>query len=181
MKKTTVTIIILSNVILVLLIIIFGIIIFNVRSSNLLKKQTQEFLYNYDLVESEYLKQIKNRDEWRKDFKAETEREKMLLDIIDEDTKLLNECQDQKDKLKKELEIILSQISSKKNNIELYVLAGGSGEDIVDIEPDVYVGIKYNRTLVQTKKVDFYLGGGVAVKIYQNKGMAGTFQLGVRF
>lgn len=176
--KKTVAIIVLCNIILVLLIIIIGIIFF---SKQKLKKQVEEFLYNYELAESEYLQKIKDRDNWRKNFQPQTDKEKELLRIIDEDTKLLKECQKTKQKLKKELETTLSQINRKKNELQLFVLTGLSANTIIDIEPDVYIGLLYNRTLIQTKKVDFFVGGGGAVKVYQNRGGALTIQTGLRF
>lgn len=175
MKKT---IIILSILCFLLLSFIVLENIWFVKKTKRITEKANNILLKYNIKEPLYTQQFENRNKQVDELNNmiyNEDKEKVYKTIINKDTELLNECQNQKEILKISLEKTIEElenINKKKNELVLFMIAGISITKQYNIVPDIYVGLEYNRTLYSGKKIDFALGGGAAVKIYQDIGVA---------
>jgi len=184
MKKfKTIVIIILS----VLLFIVIGIntiqYIFSLKKDKEiagLKLENETIIDNFDKKENVYVNLIADRDKTISDYKLnkpKTEKEIIYYETIKKDTKLIEELREDNKQLKTQLEKTnkaLKSIYYIKHGLSLFALAGIDRE----LEIDVYTGIIYRRYLFKGR---FFIGGGAAIKLYDEIGVSGLFELGFTF
>jgi len=94
-------------------------------------------------------------------------------DIIKADTIIIDNLYDRLNKTNEALKATFSF----QHSLSLFALAG------IDktITPDIYVGVMYRRYFTNCKLIEPFIGGGIAVKIYEDIGGAGLFEVGFKF
>lgn len=173
----------LSISLMVCLIIIF----FNFKSQNNLSDKNDKLLQEYEIKEEIFIKKIENRDKQIKELnktEPKTEKEIIYKKIVEKDTELLNECQNQKELLKNQLEKTNEQYKkqiNKNSGISLYTMAGISNlngyldsYNLNDLNVDLIVGIDYHKYFLNNR---FSLDTGIYVKPYEQVGFG--LKLGV--
>lgn len=175
-----------SKIIIILISIIFILLLFIFLENFLIIKKKSKIILdsdniitNYDIQERYEKALLKKREEKIK-IVYKTKDIIKYKEIIKDDTELINRLTKDKKELRDQLEKSnneLKNINKKKNEIEIF----GFGGIDTELEPDIYIGMKYNRNLYTGNKVDFYIGGGLAVKIYKNYGGAAILDLGIKF
>jgi hypothetical protein len=101
------------------------------------------------------------------------ENEEKYKKIIDADTIIINDLYDRLYKTNK----ALKSIFSFQHSLSIFALGGFD----TTLKPDIYIGIMYRRYFTNLRFIEPFIGGGVAVKIYEDRGGAALFEVGFKF
>lgn len=185
MKKSTITIIILSSVIAMLIALFFTWVFINRGIDNRQVKENKiaiekineqliirgqrikELIDNPVIITTEKLVKMTNHEKDKTILDLQDKNIK-LADIIKQDTFMIESL---KNDLKKTTNILAKSFKTK-HSISLFGLVGIDRS----LDIDIYAGIIYRRYFFEGR---FYIGGGAAIKAYKELGGSVLFEIGV--
>lgn len=177
MKKAK-TIIIIVLVVLLLVGISINVVQYIWRLK--LEKETDVIIENNNKKENVYIDLLQDREKTISEYKLnkpKTEKEIVYYETIKKDTKFIEELRSDNKELKDQLvktNKALKNIYKIKHGLSMFALAGIDR----DLEFDLYTGITYRRYMFNGR---FFVGGGVAVKLYDEIGIGITLEIGINF
>lgn len=176
---------------MVCLIIIFLQFFFPRKKTNKLIKYNDNYIADYDYKKKYDAKKLKDRLEAIKKankIKDDREKAKEYKEIIDNDTDLINDCMEEKEELRDQLEKTNNQLKKqvgKNFGFSFYSMAGISNIDgyldtynVNDLHIDLILGVDYHKYFFNNR---FSLDVGMYVKPYEEVGFGGKLGFTINF